>query len=83
MRLFWIKNKRIFCKILCEKEVNAGICTGTLRGVAIEAKINQMASQGWKFEQFKTIIGRCCLIFPRYKSVICFSKENISAEKLK
>lgn len=58
------------------EEVNAGICTGTLRGIAIEAKINQMASQGWKFEQYETIIGRCCLFFPRYKAVICFSKEN-------
>ncbi len=58
------------------EEVNAGICTGTLRGQVIEAKINQMASQGWKFEQYETIMGRCCLIFPRYKAVICFSKEN-------
>ena len=46
------------------EEVNAGICTGTLRGTVIEAKINQMASQGWKFEQYETIMGRCCLIFP-------------------
>ena len=45
------------------EEVNAGICTGTLRGTVIEAKINQMASQGWKFEQYETIMGRCCLIF--------------------
>ena len=58
------------------EEVNAGLCTGTLRANAIEAKINQMASQGWKFEQYETIIGRCCLFFPRYKAVICFSKEN-------
>ena len=58
------------------EEVNAGLCTGTLRGNAIEAKISQMAYQGWKFEQFETIIGRCCLIFPRYKAVICFSKDN-------
>ena len=58
------------------EEVCAGLCTGTLRGNAIEAKINQMASQGWKFEQYETIIGRCCLFFPRYKAIICFSKEN-------
>lgn len=58
------------------EEVNAGLCTGTLRGVAIEAKINEMAKQGWKFEHADTIIGRCCLIFQRYKAVICFSKEN-------
>ena len=58
------------------EEVGAGLCTGTLRGNAIEAKINQMASQGWKFEQYETIIGRCCLFFPCYKAIICFSKEN-------
>ncbi len=58
------------------EEVSAGLCTGTLRGNAIEAKINQMASQGWKFEQYETIVGRFCLFFPRYKAVICFSKEN-------
>ena len=58
------------------EEVNAGLCTGTLRGAAIEAKISKMAAEGWKFEQYETIIGRCCLIFPRYKAVICFSKEN-------
>lgn len=57
------------------EEVNAGLCTGTLRGPAIEAKINSMASSGWKFEQMETIVGRCCLIFPRYKAVLCFSKE--------
>ena len=28
------------------EEVGAGLCTGTFRGNAIEAKINQMASQG-------------------------------------
>ena len=58
------------------EEVGAGLCTGTLRGNAIEAKINQMTSQGWKFEQYETIIGRCCLFFPRYNAIICFSKEN-------
>lgn len=58
------------------EEVDAGICTGTLRGKTIEYKINSMAEQGWKFEQYETIIGRCCLIFPRYKTVICFSKEQ-------
>ncbi len=65
----------VFMKYKVE-EVNAGICTGTLRGVLIEERINQMASQGWKFEQYETIMGRWCLIFPRYKAVICFSKEN-------
>lgn len=63
-------------KLLRVVEVNAGLCTGTLRGAALEARINQIASQGWKFEQFETIIGRCCLFFPRYKAIICFSKEN-------
>lgn len=63
-------------RLLRVVEVNAGLCTGTLRGSAIEAKINQMASQGWKFEHLKTIIGRCCLFFPRYKAMICFSKTN-------
>lgn len=58
------------------EEVNAGLCTGTLRGNAIKAKINQMASQEWKFKQYETISGRCCLFFPRYKTIICFSKEN-------
>ncbi|MCR5189730.1 MAG: hypothetical protein K6C97_12420 [Treponema sp.] len=57
-------------------EVNAGLCTGTLRGSAIEARINQIASQNWKFEEFETIKGRCCLIFARYKMIICFSKNN-------
>ncbi|MBR5096622.1 MAG: hypothetical protein IK094_05890 [Treponema sp.] len=63
-------------RLLRVVEVNAGLCTGTLRGSAIETKINQMASQGWKFEHLKTIIGRCCLFFPRYKAMICFSKTN-------
>lgn len=55
-------------------EVSAGLCTGTIRGSAVEAKIKQMAAEGWKFEQYETIIGRCCLFFPRYKCMICFSK---------
>ena len=58
------------------EEVSAGLCTGTLRAVAIEARINRMAEGGWKFEQTETVIGRCCLIFQRYKVVICFSKEE-------
>ncbi len=58
------------------EEVNAGLCTGTLRGAVIEAKINEMAKKGWKFEQTETIVGRCCLVFQRYKAVICFSKEE-------
>ena len=62
-------------------EVNAGCCTGTLRGNVIEANINAMARQGWKFEQMDTIIGRDCLIFERYKAVICFSKETESSNK--
>ena len=57
-------------------EVNSGLCTGTLRGAVIETKINEMARQGWKFKQMKTIIGRWCLIFQRYKCVICFIKDN-------
>ena len=58
------------------EEVSAGLCTGTLRTGAIEAKIKEMEKRGWKFEQTETIIGRCCLIFQRYKAVICFSKEE-------
>lgn len=60
------------------EEVSAGLCTGTLRAVAIEARINRMAEGGWKFEQMESVIGRCCLIFQRYKAVICFSKETES-----
>ncbi len=63
-------------KLLRVIEVNAGICTGTLRGSVIESKINQVALQGWKFEQYETIVGRWCLIFSRYKMLICFSKEE-------
>ena len=58
------------------EEVNAGLCTGTLRGDAIQNCINNMSKQGWKFEQYETIIGRCCLFFPSYKAIICFSKEH-------
>lgn len=58
------------------EEVSAGLCTGTLRAGAIEAKINKMEKNGWKFEQTETVIGRCCLIFQRYKTLICFSKES-------
>lgn len=57
-------------------EVSAGLCTGTLRSAVIEAKINEVAKDGWKFEQMETIIGRCLLFFQRYKVVICFSKEK-------
>ncbi|MBO5100233.1 MAG: hypothetical protein J6B63_02885 [Treponema sp.] len=57
------------------EEVSAGLCTGTLRTGAIEAKIKEMEKRGWKFEQTETIIGRFCLFFQRYKAVICFSKE--------
>jgi len=58
------------------EEVNAGICTCTLRGSAIEKCIESHAKQGWLFEQMEPINGRCCLIFPRYKMVIAFSKES-------
>lgn len=58
------------------EEVNAGLFTGTIRGDAVETKIKQMAQEGWKFEHYETIVGRCCLIFARYKCMICFSKEN-------
>ena len=37
------------------EEVNAGLCTGTLVN-AIEAKINQMASQGWKLNSMKQLL---------------------------
>lgn len=57
-------------------EVDAGFWTGTLSGNAIQTNIQEMSRQGWKFEQYETIIGRCCLIFPRYKAIICFSKEG-------
>ncbi|MCI6187623.1 MAG: hypothetical protein MR739_10720 [Spirochaetia bacterium] len=60
------------------EEVSSDLCTGTLRAVAIEARINRMAKGGWKFEQMESVIGRCCLIFQRYKVVICFSKETES-----
>ena len=63
-------------KLLRVVEINAGLCTGTIRGAAIESRINRLAQQGWKFERFETIIGRCCLFFARYKVIICFSKEN-------
>jgi len=58
------------------EEVNAGICTCTLRGSSIEKCIESNAKQGWVFEQMEPIQGRFCLIFPRYKMVIVFSKEG-------
>ena len=57
------------------EEVNAGICTCTLRGAAVEQIIQANASQGWVFEQMEPVVGRCCLIFQRYKMIIVFSKE--------
>lgn len=57
-------------------EVNSGICTGTLRKEAVEKAINDMALAGWKFEHADTIIGRFLLIFPRYKLLCVFSREN-------
>ena len=38
------------------EEVSSGLCTGTLRAVAIEARINRMAKDGWKFEQMESVI---------------------------
>lgn len=64
-------------------EVNAGLCTGTLRAKKIEDEINRQAADGWKFEKFETIIGRCCLFFQRYKMLLCFSKENAKTEELR
>jgi len=58
------------------EEVDAGICTGTLRAAMIEKTIDTYVKQGWTFEQMEPIIGRCCLIFPRYKMLIAFSKED-------
>ena len=58
------------------EEVNAGICTCTLRGKAIESVIASHASQGWIFEQMEPVIGRCCVFFQRYKMIIVFSKES-------
>jgi hypothetical protein len=57
------------------EEVNAGLLTCTLMGSAIGKVIETNAKQGWIFEQMVPIMGRFCLIFPRYKMVIVFSKE--------
>ena len=57
------------------EEVNAGLYTCTLRGPAVERKIRQMARQGWTFEQYEPVIGRCCCLFPRYKMIIVFSAK--------
>ncbi len=56
-------------------EVNSGMCTGTMRGNAIQAVINQYAKAGWKFEGWSNIIGRSCCQ-PEYKFVVCFSRET-------
>jgi len=58
------------------EEVNSGICTCTLRGAVIESAIASNAKQGWVFEQMEPVMGRCCLIFARYKMIIVFSKES-------
>jgi hypothetical protein len=58
------------------EEVNAGICTCTLRAGPTEKCIEANAKQGWKFEQMEPIQGRFCLFFPRYKLLIVFSKEG-------
>jgi|TergutMp193P3_1026864.scaffolds.fasta_scaffold51545_3 hypothetical protein len=58
------------------EEVNAGLCTCTLRGAAIESVIASNAKQGYVFEQMEPIVGRFCLIFQRYKMIIVFSKEG-------
>ena len=57
-------------------EVDAGICTCTLRGSAVEKAIESNANQGWIFEQMEPVVGRFCLIFQRYKMIIVFSKES-------
>lgn len=56
-------------------EVNSGLFTGTLRGNAIQAVINQYAADGWKFEDWHDIIGRCCCQ-EYYKLIVCFSRES-------
>lgn len=58
------------------EEVNAGICTCTLRGPLIEKVVEANAKQGWIFEQMEPVIGRFCLIFQRYKMIIVFSKDS-------
>ena len=58
------------------EEVNSNFCTGLLSAKEIENKINSMADAGFKFEQLQTIMGTSCLCVPRYKAIICFSKEE-------
>jgi hypothetical protein len=58
------------------EEINAGICTCTLRAGPIEQVIESNAKQGWIFEQMEPVVGRCCCIFQRYKMIIVFSKES-------
>ena len=58
------------------EEVNAGICTCTLRADPIEKVLESHAKQGWSFEQMEPVIGRFCFIFQRYKMLIVFSKEG-------
>lgn len=63
---------------ILRKQIN----TILFRAGAIQSEINKQAADGWKFEQYETIIGRCCLVFQRYKCVICFSKANTKSEEL-
>lgn len=63
------------------EEVSSGICTCTLRGKAVEKKINEMAMQGWKFEESEPVIGRFCLFFSRYKMILVFSKDVENADQ--
>lgn len=64
-------------------EVNAGLCTGTLRAGSIQFEINKQSADGWKFEKFEIIIGKFCLFFQRYKMLLCFSKDNAKTEELR
>jgi hypothetical protein len=57
------------------EEVNAGICTCTIRGAKVQEVINASAKAGWNFEQFQTIVGRRCGCIPAPKILIAFSKE--------
>jgi hypothetical protein len=80
-RLFRIEHYRLYTRAYMVKsykveEVNAGICTCTLRGVTIEKCIESNVKQGWIFEQMEPVMGWFSLIFPRYKMIIVFQKNN-------
>lgn len=55
-------------------EVNAGICTCTIRGVKVQETINKMAQEGWEFKQYETIMGRRFGCVPAPMMLICFEK---------